>query len=561
MNKSLIRTDEPVSPTKERLKTIILNISGTRYEVSENTWTSIKKNIPVKFRENLHQLDTEIYIERHPAAFQSILYYEQGGELHLPSDLCPSSFKKELEFWGVDEVCLAKCCFTKYIAYFDDSEVLKILEFDENKARAEKLKLMNMSASARGWRRLQGRMWLILNEPFYSKMAKVYFIFSAILITVSLFALIAGTHHSFQRPLNIKEWQIYYGDEWYKYKSYFLGNSEPESTAELEETSEPESTAEPEVTSEPESTAEPEVTSEPESTAEPEVTSEPESTAEPEVTSEPTAEPEVTSEPESTAEPEVISEPEVTSEPASEENEFAAPENAFARYFFLDILEFTCIALFTLDLIVRLIFCPFRFQLIFSFLHWVDVFALAVMYLKYTIETIFPKEKYEASVLDILHCLQIVRIFRLFRLVKNFIGFRVLLYAFKASFKELMLMSLFLFVAMLVFSTFVFFSGDDNFPNIPDSFWWAIVTMTTVGYGDVVPKTTLSKTVGVFCAISGVCLIAVIIPIFVNNFMLFYTYSKVWGKRAEKQHRDKPVKITQVLAVDAIKNNLNYKRY
>jgi hypothetical protein len=126
MNKSLIRTDEPVSPTKERLKTIILNISGTRYEVSENTWTSIKKNIPVKFRENLHQLDTEIYIERHPAAFQSILYYEQGGELHLPSDLCPSSFKKELEFWGVDEVCLAKCCFTKYIAYFDDSEVLKV---------------------------------------------------------------------------------------------------------------------------------------------------------------------------------------------------------------------------------------------------------------------------------------------------------------------------------------------------------------------------------------------------------------------------------------------------
>jgi hypothetical protein len=49
----------------------------------------------------------------------------------------------------------------------------QILEFDENKTRAEKLKLMNMSASARGWRRLQGRMWLILNEPFYSKMAKV----------------------------------------------------------------------------------------------------------------------------------------------------------------------------------------------------------------------------------------------------------------------------------------------------------------------------------------------------------------------------------------------------
>ena len=424
---------------------------------------------------------------------------------------------------------------------------------------------------------------------------------------MSLFALIAGTHHSFQRPLNIREWKLYYGDEWYQYKKYFLSDeepvseaesepevtSEPESSAEPEVTSEPESSAEPEVTSEPESIAEPEVTSEPESTAEPEVTSEPESTAEPEVTSEPesTAEPEVTSEPESTAEPEVTSEPESTSEPEvtsepesmsepevssepestaeaematepeSEGNEFAAPENAFARYFFLDLIEFISIALFTLDLIVRMIFCPYRLQLLFSFLHWVDVFALVVTYLKYTFETIYPKEKYEASVLDILHCLQIVRIFRLFRLVKNFIGFRVLLYAFKASFRELLLMSLFLFVAMLLFSTFVFFSGDSNFPNIPDSFWWAIVTMTTVGYGDVVPKTTLSKTIGVFCAISGVCLIAIIIPIFVNNFMLFYTYSKVWGKKAEKENGNKNVKITQVLAADDIMNNIDRKRF
>lgn len=314
----------------------------------------------------------------------------------------------------------------------------------------------------------------------------MYFIFSVVLISVSLFALVAGTHPAFQRALEVHEWKVYFGDEWYKYEHYFVGTPEPEVTADPEETPEPDTTSQPE--------------------------------------------------------------PKTTSEP------IPLPENAFARYLFLDIIEFTSIVLFTADLLIRLVVCPYRSRLLFSFLNWVDVFALAVMYVKYLFETMFPKEKYEASVLDILHCLQIVRIFRLFRLVKNFIGFRVLLYAFKASFKELLLLSLFLFVAMLLFSTFAFFSGDDNFPNIPDSFWWAVITMTTVGYGDVVPKEPLSKCIGVFCALSGVCLIAVIVPIFVNNFMLFYAYSKVWGKKEDGHGTgSRNVTITQVLAVDDLK--------
>lgn len=122
-----------ISPDKKqkdkstaKMKVKVVNVSGTRFEVSEDKWAIIQKNVPIHYQENIHQLGEEIYVERHPAAFQSILYMEQGGELHLPDELCPSSFKRELEFWGVDEVCLAKCCFAKYIAYFDDQEVLKV---------------------------------------------------------------------------------------------------------------------------------------------------------------------------------------------------------------------------------------------------------------------------------------------------------------------------------------------------------------------------------------------------------------------------------------------------
>lgn len=108
------------------LKLQVVNLSGTRFELSENIWAMMKKNVPEGYQRQIHVLNHEVYIGRHPSAFQSILYYKQGGELHLPSDMCPSLFKKELDFWDVQERCLAKCCFAKYMGHFDDELVLKV---------------------------------------------------------------------------------------------------------------------------------------------------------------------------------------------------------------------------------------------------------------------------------------------------------------------------------------------------------------------------------------------------------------------------------------------------
>lgn len=108
------------------IKTKIINVSGTKFEMTEKTWELVKNGIQFDCRDQLYKTGTEVYLERHSAVFQSILYYRQGGELHMPDGVCPSTFKREIDFWGLDENCLAKCCFAKYVSYMEDQTTLKV---------------------------------------------------------------------------------------------------------------------------------------------------------------------------------------------------------------------------------------------------------------------------------------------------------------------------------------------------------------------------------------------------------------------------------------------------
>jgi len=84
-----------------------------------------------------------------------------------------------------------------------------------------------------------------------------------------------------------------------------------------------------------------------------------------------------------------------------------------------------------------------------------------------------------------------------------------------------------LFVCLLVFSSFIYYAElgqpGSQIDSIPDGFWWAIVTMTTVGYGDKVPVGYVGKLVGSACAIAGVLTLAIPVPIITGHFNRFHS--------------------------------------
>lgn len=130
------------------------------------------------------------------------------------------------------------------------------------------------------------------------------------------------------------------------------------------------------------------------------------------------------------------------------------------------------------------------------------------------------------ALLYLLRSLRVIRVGRIFKLFRHMTGFRVLIYTIKVSFNELMLIISFLFAGVLIFASIIFYAEEETFPSIPYATWWALVTMTTVGYGDVYPKTDLGYLIGSACVVSGVLVIAFTVPIVVNNFTLYYTLCK-----------------------------------
>ncbi|XP_024658854.1 potassium voltage-gated channel subfamily C member 1b isoform X2 [Maylandia zebra] len=218
---------------------------------------------------------------------------------------------------------------------------------------------------------------------------------------------------------------------------------------------------------------------------------------------------------------------------------------------YLTYIEGVCVVWFTFEFLMRITFCPNKFDFIRNALNIIDFVAILPFYLEVGLSGLSSKAA--KDVLGFLRVVRFVRILRIFKLTRHFVGLRVLGHTLRASTNEFLLLIIFLALGVLIFATMIYYaeriganpndpraSEHTHFKNIPIGFWWAVVTMTTLGYGDMYPQTTSGMLVGALCALAGVLTIAMPVPVIVNNFGMYYSLAMAKQKLPKKKNRHIP---------------------
>lgn len=207
------------------------------------------------------------------------------------------------------------------------------------------------------------------------------------------------------------------------------------------------------------------------------------------------------------------------------------------------MIETVCIAWFTTEYLLRLLAVRSKGKFIKAVMNVIDVLAIAPFYITLISIMLDPDGGGGGSSFAIVRVIRLVRIFRVFKLGKHSSGLVVLGRTISGSMNELMLLLFFLAMGVLLFATAVYYcehgregEGLDDSPvfiSIPHGFWWAIVTMTTLGYGDLYPVTPAGMIVGSMCSITGVIMIALPMVVIGQNFADHYSQM-----RMEEQERE-----------------------
>ncbi|MFK7947660.1 MAG: ion transporter [Saprospiraceae bacterium] len=170
------------------------------------------------------------------------------------------------------------------------------------------------------------------------------------------------------------------------------------------------------------------------------------------------------------------------------------------------IIEWFFTIIFTIEYILRLYAVKKPWKYATSFYGIIDLLAILPMY----ILVILP---YQMNYLLIIRILRLLRIFRIFKLVHYLNEGKVLMNALRASVAKITVFISFVILLVMVFGSILYvIEGNENseqFTSIPRSIYWAIVTITTVGYGDISPVTPLGQTIAAIIMLLGYAVIAV----------------------------------------------------
>lgn len=194
----------------------------------------------------------------------------------------------------------------------------------------------------------------------------------------------------------------------------------------------------------------------------------------------------------------------------------------------IQIIEISCLIFFSIEFMFRFAVCPWKVLLLKNITTILDLVYIIPAWIVVFVEVthgLFWQTEDGLTLFIFIEAIEIFRVFRIFRFIKHHKGLRILYLACRNSLSELSLLLVFVAFNTTIFASFIYCAeaySPDQFQNAFQGMWWALITMTTVGYGDMYPQSLLGYFVGSLCALTGILMIQMPIPVIVSNFHAYY---------------------------------------
>ncbi|KAH1174651.1 potassium voltage-gated channel subfamily V member 2-like [Mauremys mutica] len=207
---------------------------------------------------------------------------------------------------------------------------------------------------------------------------------------------------------------------------------------------------------------------------------------------------------------------------------------------FMEQLETICAVFFTSEYLMRLISTATFPKFLRAAFNAIDLVAILPFYIQILFEhldegdALYHEERHKMESVGklgkVLKLIKLMRIFRILKLARHSTGLRAFGFTMRQCYQQVCCLLLFIALGVFTFSALMHSVEHDvpgtNFTSIPDAWWWAAVSLSTVGYGDTVPDTVLGRMVAFGCISFGIILNGMPISILYNKFSDYYAKLK-----------------------------------
>ncbi|MGH0164123.1 UNVERIFIED_CONTAM: hypothetical protein FKN15_071604 [Acipenser sinensis] len=223
---------------------------------------------------------------------------------------------------------------------------------------------------------------------------------------------------------------------------------------------------------------------------------------------------------------------------------------------FLNALEYICITWFTGELVLRFICVKDKCKFSKRVINIIDLLAILPFYVTVLVENFHGGSSELENVGKVVQILRLMRALRMLKLGRHSTGLKSLGMTITLCYEEVGMLLLFLSVGISIFSNIEYAvehnMPDTYFTSVPCAWWWATTSMTTVGYGDIRPDTTVGKIVACLCILSGILILSLPIAIINDRFSACYFTLKM--KETVLRNREVLAKLTKNFPSDAVVN-------